>query len=268
MALMSRANARRMLVKLAEAYPDAKCALHFSNPFELLVATMLSAQSTDARVNQVTARLFQKYKGPEDYARLRPEDLHDDIKELGLWRAKSENIIAASRMILERFGGEVPRTQEELVQLPGVGRKTANVVVSNAFGVPALAVDTHVQRVANRLGLANSMNPEITERQICQRIPQRLWSQAHHWLIHHGRQVCSARNPKCHICPVQSFCQFYQVLQQDGKLREKVFPETAAQTASAQTGPQRGKRGEARRAAQDHKPSRKPSRRAQAKGPS
>ncbi|GMA50224.1 hypothetical protein GCM10025857_15810 [Alicyclobacillus contaminans] len=127
-------------------------------------------------------------------------------------------------MLLEKFHGEVPKTQEELVQLPGVGRKTANVVLSNAFGVPALAVDTHVQRVSNRLGLANSMNPEITERQICQQIPQKLWSQAHHWLIHHGRQVCTARNPKCDICPVSEFCQFYKVLQKEEKLKEKVFP--------------------------------------------
>ncbi|SFU91717.1 endonuclease III [Alicyclobacillus macrosporangiidus] len=223
--LLSRADTRRMLVKLEEAYPDAKCALNFSNPFELLIATMLSAQSTDARVNQVTARLFQKYKTPEDYARLTPEILQEDIKELGLFRAKAEHIIAASRMLLEKYNGQVPASQEELVKLPGVGRKTANVVVSNAFGIPAIAVDTHVQRVANRIGIANSMNPEMTERQLCQRIPQKLWSQAHHWLIHHGRKVCSARKPKCDICPVSSFCRFYQAMQKEEKLRAAVFGE-------------------------------------------
>lgn len=229
MNLMSRANTRRMLVKLEAAYPDAKCALHFSNPFELLIATILSAQCTDIRVNLVTERLFQKYKGPEDYAAATPEILEEDIKEVGLFRAKAANIVATSRLLLALYKGEVPRTQEQLVQLPGVGRKTANVVVSNAFGVPALAVDTHVQRVSNRIGFANSMNPDRTEKQICQRIPQKLWSQAHHWLIHHGRQVCSARNPKCDVCPVMDFCQFYVQLQKSDKLKEKVFVTKAVQ---------------------------------------
>jgi endonuclease-3 len=221
--LLSRADTRRMLVKLEAAYPDAKCALNYSNPLELLIATMLSAQCTDARVNIVTARLFQKYRSVEDYAQLTPEILQEDIKELGLFRAKAEHIVGACRMLLEKFNGQVPQTQEELVQLPGVGRKTANVVLSNAFGIPALAVDTHVQRVANRIGIANSMNPEITERQICQRVPQKLWSQTHHWLIHHGRQICTARNPKCEACPVTAFCQFYVKLQQEQTLKEKVF---------------------------------------------
>jgi endonuclease-3 len=223
MNLMSRANTRRMLVKLEAAYPDAKCALNFSNPFELLIATILSAQCTDVRVNMVTERLFEKYRGPEDYAAVTGEILQEDIKELGLFRAKAENIVATCRLILEQYHGEVPQTQDELVTLPGVGRKTANVVVSNAFGIPALAVDTHVQRVSNRIGFANSMNPDRTEKQICQRIPQKLWSQAHHWLIHHGRQVCSARNPKCDVCPVIDFCQFYVQLEKSEKLKEKVF---------------------------------------------
>ena len=231
-SLMSRANTRRMLVKLEEAYPDAKCALNYSTPFELLIATMLSAQCTDVRVNIVTARLFEKYRGPEDYAAVSPEILQEDIYDVGLFRHKSENIIAASKMILEVFGGKVPDTQDELVKLPGVGRKTANVVVSNAFGKPALAVDTHVQRVANRIGFANSMNPDNTEKQICIRIPQRLWSQAHHWLIAHGRQVCHARNPECDSCPVQEFCGFYKKLQVEKRLRDKVFEKKEPQTKS------------------------------------
>ncbi|QSO48212.1 endonuclease III [Alicyclobacillus mengziensis] len=239
MNLLSRAQTRRMLGKLEQAYPDAKCALNYTTPFELLIATMLSAQCTDARVNMVTANLFQKYRTPQDYAQLTPEILQEDIAQLGLFRAKSENIIAASRMLLEKYGGEVPKTQEELVELPGVGRKTANVVLSNAFHIPALAVDTHVQRVANRIGIANSMNPEMTERQICQRIPQKLWSSAHHWLIFHGRQVCSARNPKCDICPVSEFCQFYDKLGQETKLREKVFEKKE----DGKTGSKRRKRG-------------------------
>lgn len=225
MRLLSRANTRRMLVKLEAAYPDAKCALNFSNPFELLIATMLSAQCTDVRVNMVTEKLFKKYPSPEDYAGLTTDILQEDIKELGLFRAKAEHIIGTSQMILTRFHGEVPRTQEELVQLPGVGRKTANVVVSNAFNIPAFAVDTHVQRVSNRIGMANSMNPEITEKQVCGRIPQKLWTQSHHWIIHHGRQMCTARNPKCDRCPVSEFCQFYVRLQTESKLKEKVFEE-------------------------------------------
>jgi len=229
MRLKSRADTRRMLVVLEQAYPDAKCALNFSNPFELLIATMLSAQCTDVRVNMVTEKLFKKYKTPEDYAAVTPEILQEDIKELGLFRMKSENIVATSKLLLTDYRGKVPNTQDDLVRLPGVGRKTANVVLSNAFDIPALAVDTHVQRVSNRIGIANSMNPDMTERQLCQRIPQKLWSQAHHWLIHHGRQVCNARNPKCDICPVRDFCQFDKRLQTEQKLKEKVFEKKEPQ---------------------------------------
>lgn len=209
MKMMSQNRAKQVLAKLAEAYRQASCALHHTTPFELLIATMLSAQCTDERVNRVTAHLFQKFRTPEDFAVLSPEILQEDIKQLGLFRTKSENIVAASRMLLERYQGQVPQTMETLMQLPGVGRKTANVVLSNAFAVPALAVDTHVRRVANRLGLANSLNPEVVEQQICARIPKPMWSQTHHWLIHHGRQVCTARKPRCEICPVAEFCQFY-----------------------------------------------------------
>lgn len=221
--MMSKANTRRLLARLEEVYPDAKCELNYTTPLELLIATMLSAQSTDVRVNMVTARLFKKYHSVEDYASVSPDELRDDIKELGLYRAKADHIIEAAKLLLTRHKGQVPRTQEELVKLPGVGRKTANVVLSNAFDIPALAVDTHVQRVSNRLGIANSMNPEITERQLCERIPKRLWSKAHHQLIFHGRRICSARNPKCHKCPVSEYCQFYQLLQKETALREQVF---------------------------------------------
>ncbi|RIV24280.1 endonuclease III [Alicyclobacillaceae bacterium I2511] len=200
----------QLFAKLAEAYPEAHCALQHTTPFELLIATMLSAQCTDARVNLVTATLFQKYRMPEDFAVLSPQTLQEDIKQLGLFRSKSENIVATSRMLLEQFQGQIPQTLEALIQLPGVGRKTANVVLSNAFAIPALAVDTHVRRVANRLGLADSPNPEVVEQQICARIPSSMWSQAHHWLIFHGRQVCTARKPACSICPVSEFCKFYQ----------------------------------------------------------
>jgi endonuclease III len=223
MTLMPKSATRKLLGRLETSYPDAKCALNYTTPFELLIATILSAQCTDVRVNIVTERLFEKYQSPEDFAKATQEEMEEDIHDVGLFRHKAQNIIATSQMILSEFGGRVPETQDSLVRLPGVGRKTANVVVSNAFGKPALAVDTHVQRVSNRIGLANSMNPDMTEQQLCQRIPQKLWSQAHHWLIHHGRQVCSARNPKCEECPVQDFCQFYVLLQKEHKLKEKVF---------------------------------------------
>jgi len=208
MKLISKAKVQEVLNILGRTYPDAKCALHFSTPFELLIATVLSAQCTDARVNLVTARLCRKYHGPEDYASISPDILEVDIKELGLFRLKAQHIVALSRVLLETYGGEVPQTREELVKLPGVGRKTANVVLSNAFGVPAIAVDTHVQRVANRIGLADSETVDGTERMLCERIPRAVWSDAHHWLIHHGRQVCTARKPNCPECPIRDYCRY------------------------------------------------------------
>lgn len=199
-----------ILKKLQEMYPDAKCALHHRNAFELLVATVLSAQCTDARVNIVTARIFPKYNRPEHFAALSVEEIGEMIRDCGLWQSKARSIQGLSRMLLEKHGGEVPSTLEELTELPGVGRKTANVVLSNAFGIPAIAVDTHVFRVANRLGLADAKTPEETERQLMQRIPREYWSPAHHWLIHHGRQVCHARNPQCSQCPLLPHCKFGQ----------------------------------------------------------
>ena len=179
---------------LAAMYPDAHCELRFRNPFELLIATILSAQSTDRQVNKVTERLFAKYPTPQDFLSLSEEELAEEIRGLGLYRNKSKNILQTCRILVEQYGGEVPAEREALEKLPGVGRKTANVVLSNAFGIPALAVDTHVHRVSNRLGLATSNNPletEATDR----RIPREEWSIAHHRLIWHGRRICSARNP-------------------------------------------------------------------------
>jgi len=208
-----RVDTKAILKTLQEMYPDAKCALNHSSPFELLVATVLSAQCTDARVNIVTARIFPRYNRPEHFAGLTVEEIGEMIRDCGLWQSKAKNIQGLSRMILEKHGGEVPSTMEELIQLPGVGRKTANVVLSNAFGVPAIAVDTHVFRVANRLGLADAKTPEETERQLMARIPREYWSPAHHWLIHHGRQVCHARNPQCSQCPLLPHCKFGQQAQ-------------------------------------------------------
>lgn len=214
-----------ILKKLQEMYPDAKCALHHRNAFELLVATVLSAQCTDARVNIVTARIFPKYNRPEHFAALSVEEIGEMIRDCGLWQSKARSIQGLSRMLLEKHGGEVPSTLEELTELPGVGRKTANVVLSNAFGIPAIAVDTHVFRVANRLGLADAKTPEETERQLMQRIPREYWSPAHHWLIHHGRQVCHARNPQCSQCPLLPHCKFGQ---EAGRLAQTAKPAKRA----------------------------------------
>ncbi|MBO2532704.1 MAG: endonuclease III [Planifilum fulgidum] len=193
---------------LAAMYPDAHCELRFRNPFELLIATILSAQSTDRQVNKVTERLFAKYPTPQDFLSLSEEELAEEIRGLGLYRNKSKNILQTCRILVEQYGGEVPAEREALEKLPGVGRKTANVVLSNAFGIPALAVDTHVHRVSNRLGLATSNNPLETEKQLTRRIPREEWSIAHHRLIWHGRRICSARNPKCGICDLAPYCRF------------------------------------------------------------
>lgn len=200
---------KRVLEILKETYPDAKPELDFTTPFELLVATMLSAQSTDKQVNKVTHVLFEKYNTPEAFATLSYEELEPYIKGCGLYRTKGKNILASSKQIMEQYAGEVPRDRDTLTTLPGVGRKTANVVVSNAFGTPAIAVDTHVFRVANRIGLANAKDVLNTEKQLMETIPSEQCSIAHHWLIFHGRRVCAARNPKCNICAVRECCMNY-----------------------------------------------------------
>lgn len=203
-----RVPTRKIMDTLAAMYPDAHCELRFRNPFELLIATILSAQSTDRQVNKVTERLFAKYPTPQDFLSLSEEELAEEIRGLGLYRNKSKNILQTCRILVEQYGGEVPAEREALEKLPGVGRKTANVVLSNAFGIPALAVDTHVHRVSNRLGLATSNNPLETEKQLTRRIPREEWSIAHHRLIWHGRRICSARNPKCGICDLAPYCRF------------------------------------------------------------
>lgn len=199
----------RILSRLEEHYGDMGTELIHKNPFQLLIATMLSAQCTDRQVNKVTPGLFCKYPEPEDFARLPEEELQKEIRSCGFYKTKSRNIIKASRILLDQYGGQVPRDVETLIKLPGVGRKTANVVASNAFGVDAIAVDTHVFRVSNRLGMAHAKNVEDTELQLMANIPKNKWSRAHHWLIHHGRKICSARNPKCHQCFLSEDCRYY-----------------------------------------------------------
>lgn len=195
-----------VLRRLETTYYGAKPGLHYKTPFELLIATILSAQCTDVQVNKVTAKMYQEYDTPEDFAKLTPEELEPMIKSCGYYKAKAANIIAASRMLVEKFHSQVPQTMEELTTLPGVGRKTANVVMSNAFGIDAIAVDTHVFRLANRLGLAHAKDVLHTEQQLMENIPKEKWSAAHHWLIWHGRRICSSRNPKCMECPLKDVC--------------------------------------------------------------
>jgi endonuclease-3 len=196
-------------------FPDAHCELHHSNPFELTIAVLLSAQCTDETVNKVTVNLFQKYRTAEDYLAVPIEELEQDIKRIGLFRNKAANIQKLCRIVVDQYGGEVPRTHEELTGLPGVGRKTANVVVSNAFGVPAIAVDTHVERVSKRLHIAKPDDSVLeVERKLMKLVPQEEWTLTHHRLIFFGRYHCKAQNPKCEICPLLDICK-------EGQMRMK-----------------------------------------------
>jgi endonuclease-3 len=203
-----QARARRILGLLARAYPDAKIALSFSTPFELLVATILSAQCTDERVNMVTPGLFRKYPTARALARARPPSLEKEIRSTGFFRAKARSLLGMARALVERHGGEVPEDLTELVELPGVGLKTANVVLGNAFGRQALAVDTHVFRVSQRLGLARSDDPDEIHDQLVAALPREALTQATHLLITHGRRTCAARKPACPGCPVRELCRW------------------------------------------------------------
>ncbi len=205
---MEAERAQKALQILAETYPDARPALQYNTAYELLVAVILSAQCTDERVNKVTAELFREHNTPQTMLRLTQEQLEGYIFSCGLYRSKAKHILSASRDILDKFGGQVPSGFAELKSLAGVGQKTANVVASVWFDEDAIAVDTHVFRVSNRLGLACARTPEKTEEQLKQVIPQADWSKAHHWLIWHGRRVCHAQKPNCDICPLAGVCDF------------------------------------------------------------
>ncbi|QTE68483.1 endonuclease III [Clostridiales bacterium] len=204
---MNREQKLKILEKLEQMYPEAKAELVFSNPYEMLVATILSAQCTDRQVNKVTPAVFSRYPDPVSMASADVSDLYPMVKSCG-FSTKASNIISACRIIRDIYGGEVPHTMEELTKLPGVGRKTANVVLSNAFGIPAFAVDTHVFRVCNRLGLCKADNVAETEKQMTRIIPKEKWGQAHHWLIWHGRRLCKARNPLCRDCELKDLCPY------------------------------------------------------------
>lgn len=210
--IKSKKNERneRILTGLEALYPDAKPALKYSTAYELLVAVILSAQCTDERVNKVTAELFQDYNTPQKMVTLSQEELERKIYSCGFYRMKAEHILSASRDIIGNFGGAVPDNLADLRTLAGVGRKTANVVYSVAFGGDAIAVDTHVFRVSNRLGLAKATTPEKTEEQLMTTIPKDKWSRAHHWLIYHGRRVCHSQRPACEECTLKEDCEYYK----------------------------------------------------------
>lgn len=197
---------RNILAILEKEYGEVEPGLSFSSPFQLLIAVILSAQCTDVRVNQVTARLFAKYETPEDFAALEQAQLEAEIRECGLFRNKAKNIRQTCAILVSKYGGQVPSTREELMSLPGVGRKSANVILSQAFGQDALAVDTHVFRVSHRLELARGKTPLATEQELLQAIPRSKWSRAHQWLIRHGRRVCRAQRPRCGECSLLVYC--------------------------------------------------------------
>jgi endonuclease-3 len=202
----TKARVGKILEILTRTYPEARCELNFSTPLELLVATILSAQCTDARVNQVTPHLFRKYPSARAYAEANPKTFEQEIRSTGFFRNKSKNTIACCQRLAREFGGQVPQTMEELVTLPGVGRKTANILLYNAYGLPGFAVDTHVVRVTGRLGLVDTEDPDKIEEAICRVVPRETWGQATHLFIFHGRRTCHAKQPRCPECTLRSLC--------------------------------------------------------------
>lgn len=206
---MSYEKINKILDDLDSLYPNAKAGLDFTTPFELLIATILSAQCTDVRVNKVTSVLFKEHNTPKTILDLGVDGLAKYIKSCGLYKTKSKNIINTCNVLYHDYDSKVPDTIDELMKLPGVGRKTANVVVSNAFGTPAIAVDTHVFRVTNRIGIVNEKDVLSTEKALMQEIPRDRWSKSHHLFIWHGRNLCKARNPRCEECILNDRCKFY-----------------------------------------------------------
>lgn len=203
-----KTRTKKIVEILKETYPDAQCELNYETPLQLLVATILSAQTTDKKVNEVTEGLFKDYPDLDAFLTITNDELEERIKQIGLYRNKSKNLILMFRQLKEKFNGEVPKTMEGITSLAGAGRKTANVVLSNAFGVPSIAVDTHVFRVSNRLGLADSDNVLEVEKQLQKELPKKEWTLMHHLLIFHGRRCCIARKPKCEECPLNHICKF------------------------------------------------------------
>lgn len=206
--MVKKEDINKILDILEETYPQAECALDHQNVYQLIVAVALSAQTTDKSVNQVTPALFEKYPTPYELAVADPEEVAQYIKRIGMYKTKSKNIVGLAKSLVENFGGQVPDDYGALVSLPGVGRKTANVVLSVGFGHQRIAVDTHVFRVANRIGLVHEKDVHKTELALMDRIPEDRWSRTHHSLIFHGRQCCDARKPKCDQCPIVEYCEY------------------------------------------------------------
>lgn len=207
--MLSKIKTIEAVQTMGDLFPDAHCELNHRNAFELLIATILSAQATDVGVNKVTPKLFERFPTPAHLAAASEESVIECIQSLGLYRSKAKNIRLCAQQLMERFNGEVPQTREELVSLAGVGRKTANVVMSVAFNIPAFAVDTHVERISKRLQICRQKDTVLeVEETLCRKIPKELWSRAHHWMIFFGRYHCIARKPKCHECPLLEMCAF------------------------------------------------------------
>lgn len=200
---------KKIIKYFKDKYPNPKTALNYQTPFQLLIATIMSAQTTDKQVNKVTEELFKKYSKPEDFMKLNYKELEEEIKTIGLYKNKSKYIIESSKMIVKDYDGKVPNTRNQLIKLKGVGRKTANVVLANVFNQEAIAVDTHVFRVSNRLGLVNTNNRNKVEVGLMEVIPDNYWIKFHHWLIFHGRKVCKARNPLCEKCKLSPYCKYF-----------------------------------------------------------
>ncbi len=205
---MRKQQREAILALLEETYMGTETALHYSTPFELLVAVIMSAQCTDERVNKITARIFPKYNTPEKMGALSQEQLEEEIRDCGLFRSKAKNLLATCKMLTGEYNSVIPDTIEELMKLPGVGKKTANVVASIVYKVPAIAVDTHVFRVSHRLGLAKGDDPLAVEKELQKAITKNKWSDAHHWLIWHGRKICKARKPLCSECVLVELCPY------------------------------------------------------------
>ncbi len=207
---MTSTNINEIIKLLNKEYPEAETELNYTTSFELLIATILSAQTTDKQVNKVTASLFMKYNKPEDFHQLEKEILQKEINSIGLYRNKSKYIIETSKLLLEEFNGKVPDNRKDLMKLAGVGRKTANVLLACAFNKNAIAVDTHVFRVANRLGIVKSNKVYQVEEQLMIKLPEEKWADMHHWLIYHGRRVCKAQNPDCQNCVLSNYCNHFK----------------------------------------------------------
>jgi len=205
-------KAKKVLDILEKEYPDAKVALNFETPLELLIATILSAQCTDERVNKTTPAIFKRFKKAKDYSEVDIQELEGYISSINFFRNKAKNIQACCKKIVDEFRGEIPDTLEKLITLPGVGRKTANIVLGCAFGKNAIAVDTHVKRVSNRIGLSFSQDPDKIEEELCKTIPQKRWTKATNLLILHGRRICTAKNPQHDVCKVRDYCDYYATI--------------------------------------------------------